>query len=175
MLGVLFALGPCTAYMVRCTFLESPSPYWSGSAGSIYPLLRRLRGLGFVQERPHAEGRRKSVILSLTAAGQGALAAWLLPPLPDLVVGVPSDPLRTRLGFLATLSPRRRRQFLVDAEAGMRTHLADMEADERLHRKRGDRFGVLAARGALAMQQTRIAWIEEVARTLGPAPKRRSR
>ncbi|HZN05057.1 MAG TPA: helix-turn-helix transcriptional regulator, partial [Candidatus Polarisedimenticolia bacterium] len=82
-LGVLSTLGPCTAYVVRCHFLESPSPYWSGSAGSIYPLLKRLRGLGLVQERPREEGRRRSILLSLTAAGRTALAGWLLPPLPE--------------------------------------------------------------------------------------------
>lgn len=177
-LGVLGSMGPCTAYVVRCEFLESPSPYWSGSAGAIYPLLRRLAGLGLVEGRPRTEGRRRSESLSLTAAGRDALAGWLLPPLPDVVVGVPSDPLRTRLGFLAVLSPAQRRQFLADAAAGLRRQLADIEADERRHRKRGDRDAILLARGARAMQKARIAWLEEVARSLGarrPVRDRRAR
>ena len=177
MLGVLSDLGPCTAYAVRCEFLESASPYWSGSAGAIYPLLRRLGALGLVQESPHAEGRRKSALLSLTPTGRAALAGWLLPPLPDLVVGVPSDPLRTRVGFLPVLSPAQRRQFLADAAAGLLRQQADIAADERRARKRGERIGILLARGAGAMQAARIAWFEEVARILGaargPAPRRR--
>ena len=168
MLGVLSTLGPCTAYVVRCEFLESPSPYWSGSAGAIYPLLRRLAALGLVLERPHAEGRRRSVVLGLTAAGRAALAAWLLPPLPEVVVGVPSDPLRTRLGFLASLTGAQRGRFLVDAAAGLARQQADLAADERRQRKGGDLYEFLAARGAGAMQAARIAWFEDVRRTLDP-------
>ncbi|HZN03258.1 MAG TPA: hypothetical protein VFD06_06680, partial [Candidatus Polarisedimenticolia bacterium] len=140
---------------------------------SIYPLLMRLRSLGLVQERPHAEGRRKSVFLSLTAEGRAALAQWILPPLPDVVVGVPSDPLRTRLGFLVVLSPAQRRRFLADAAAGLERQRSEIEADERRHRKRGDRYGILLARGATAMQAARIEWLQEVSRELEPVTRDR--
>ena len=41
-LGVIWQEGPCTAYTIRKQFVASPSPQWSGSAGAIYPLVRRL-------------------------------------------------------------------------------------------------------------------------------------
>ena len=163
MLGVLATVGPCTAYGVRRTFLESPSPYWSGSAGAIYPLLRRLRALGFVQEERRFDGRRRSLRLSLAPAGRAALAAWMRPPLPDVVIGVPSDPLRTRFGFLAVLSPAQRRAFLADAAARMAAHLEEIEADEARHRACGDRVNALLARGAGRMQAARMAWLREAA------------
>ena len=40
-LGVVWQDGPCTPYAIRQHFLESPAPRWSGSAGAIYPLVRR--------------------------------------------------------------------------------------------------------------------------------------
>ena len=166
-LGILSTLGPCTAYLVRCQFLESPSPYWSGSAGAIYPLLRRLVRRGLVQERRRSEGRRKSLLLSLTAGGRAALASWLLPPLPDLVIGVPSDPLRTRFGFLGALDARQRRAFLADASRRLAAHHADIEADEQRHRARRDRVNALLAAGARRMQEARLAWLREAARALG--------
>jgi DNA-binding PadR family transcriptional regulator len=177
-LGVLATVGPCTAYVVRRTFLESPSPSWSGSAGAIYPLLRRLRGLGFVEEERRSAGRRRSLGLSLTPAGRAALAGWMRPPLPDVVIGVPSDPLRTRLGFLAVLAPAERRVFLADAAARMAAHLEDIEADEAGHHARGDVVNRVLARGARQMQAARVAWLREATRALGgsrPVPSRRPR
>ena len=47
-LGVVWRDGPCTPYQVRKQFLDSPTPSWSGSAGTIYPLMRRLEDMGLV-------------------------------------------------------------------------------------------------------------------------------
>jgi DNA-binding PadR family transcriptional regulator len=48
-LGILWERGPCTAYAARKVLRESPSPYWSGSAGAVYPLLARLEGRRLVR------------------------------------------------------------------------------------------------------------------------------
>jgi DNA-binding PadR family transcriptional regulator len=38
--------GTATSYAVAQTFSQSPSEYWSGSAGAVYPLVKRLTATG---------------------------------------------------------------------------------------------------------------------------------
>jgi DNA-binding PadR family transcriptional regulator len=96
-LGEIWERGPCTAYAVRQEFLRSLNPHWSGSAGAIYPLIKRLEQRGYVRARDHATGRKQSKRYVVTAAGKRELCRWLGPPLAVGTVGVPMDPLRTRL------------------------------------------------------------------------------
>src|SRR5262249_55003786 len=107
-LGVLWAEGPCTAYVVRQQFRTSPSPHWSGSAGAIYPLLSRLEQRRLVQSNAAHTGRRASKLYHVTTQGCRALRRWIGPKVSEWVAGVPADPLRTRLRFLGALSPRAR-------------------------------------------------------------------
>lgn len=104
-LGVVRLRQPCTSYRVRREFTESPSPYWSGSAGAIYPLMTRLERAGLLRSTAESTGSRRSREYRLTAAGRAALVRWLGPPVPPEVVGVPPDPLRTRVPFLEALPP----------------------------------------------------------------------
>jgi DNA-binding PadR family transcriptional regulator len=41
-LALIWSGGPLMPYAIRQVFRKSPSPQWSGSAGSIYPLVDRL-------------------------------------------------------------------------------------------------------------------------------------
>jgi DNA-binding PadR family transcriptional regulator len=173
-LGVVQGLEPCTAYVVRRVFLDSPSPYWSGSAGAIYPLIERLRRQGFLRARPSTTGRRKSRLNSLTPAGLAALRLWLRPPLPDVVIGVPADPLRTRLGFLRAISAGERRTLLTDAARRMAVHRRAIEADVVRKRRTGDLYDVLVALGARAAIRAREAWLDEVIRAFAKQERGRS-
>jgi DNA-binding PadR family transcriptional regulator len=166
-LGVVWADGPCTAYAVRRTFKDSLSPQWSGSAGAIYPLLDRLRQRGLLRSKRRPGDRRGGRLWRPTAAGLRALRQWLAPPLPDWVIGVPVDALRTRLQFLGALSPARRAAFLQDARTGLQDHIVEVEKDCRTSRGGPDPYHHLVARGALAMVRARRAWLKEVARALG--------
>jgi DNA-binding PadR family transcriptional regulator len=170
---VLHVLGPCTAYLVRQEFLDSPSPYWSGSAGAIYPLIDRLRRRGLVQASVRAVGRRHSRHLVLTRPGRAQLRAWLRPPLPEVVIGVPSDPLRTRIGFLDALPPRARRRALEDAARRMAIHRRAIDRDVERCRRKDDPYELMAALGAQAALGARQAWLRTVVRTLAAARGRR--
>jgi len=171
-LGTLHLLEPCTAYRVRREFLDSPSPYWSGSAGAIYPLIERLRKGGLVTAGPRPVGPRRSRFYRLTPAGLDALRAWMRPPLPEVVIGVPSDPLRTRLGFLQALSARERRAFLEDATRRVAVHRRAVEAEVARKRRERDLYGLLIARGAAAAMRARQAWLREVIRVLARPGRR---
>lgn len=165
-LGLVWAEGPCTPYAVRRVFQQSPSPHWSGSAGAIYPLVRRLESRGLIRSRAHATGGRASTLYRVTPAGMRALRGWLEPPLPETAIGVPVDPLRTRLRFLGALAPAKRAAFLAHAEVRLEGHLAAARRDLERRRQKGDRFDCLMARGAILMLRARIAWVREAARYL---------
>src|SRR5215467_12118551 len=61
--------GPATPYAIRKVFLNSPNPQWSGSAGTIYPLIERLRLRKFIRTTVFRTGRRRGNRISLTSAG----------------------------------------------------------------------------------------------------------
>jgi DNA-binding PadR family transcriptional regulator len=166
-LGKLWLDGPCTAYVVRRVFLDSPSPWWSGSAGAVYPLLARLERAGLVRSSARRADRRRSRLLALTPAGRRRLEDWLGPPLPEWVVGVPMDALRTRLGLIAALRPERRRRLFAEAERGVSEQLERVEQDLARAQGAGVPWELLIAEGAAATQRVRLEWVKRVRRRLG--------
>jgi hypothetical protein len=85
------------------------------------------------------------------------------PPLADETVGVPADPLRTRLTFLGALPPAQQAVFLAEAESGLREQIRRVEEDCARHLP-NDHIAYWIARGALAALQARLEWIREVRR-----------
>src|SRR5262245_54984843 len=160
-LGTLRQHGPCTPYRIRRVFLDSPSPYWSGSAGAIYPLMLRLERQGLIRSKPDTAGRREGRLYSLTAAGVRAIRQWLEPPWPPLVTGVPADPLRTRVSLLDALSPAARARFFREAIAAIDQDIRDHLDDRKRGRHASQPFEAAVARGALAMLRARRRWLAE--------------
>jgi DNA-binding PadR family transcriptional regulator len=160
-LGLLWKQGPCTAYAIRRSLLGSPSSHWSGSAGAIYPLLRRFEERGLATSRKTLRGDRAGWQYALTAAGRERFLAWLGPPMTGEVVAIAADPLRTRAHFLGALPPKRRAAFLAAAKDALERHLGDLAP-----RGDVDRFDRLALRSAVRVTQARLAWLAEVGRSL---------
>jgi DNA-binding PadR family transcriptional regulator len=164
-LAFVSADGPATPYAIRKVFLDSPSPQWSGSAGTIYPLIERLLRRKLIRSKLCLTGKRRGHQISATRAGSRALGLWLSLPIPEWVAGVPPDPLRTRVRFLGVISRNHRTAFLQNAHQRTQAHLRAVEADcERKRAKRG--FQYLMARGALLSMQSRCTFLQEVAETL---------
>lgn len=116
--GVALALiaqhdGPATAYVVKTYLSSSPSRFWSGSAGSIYPLITRLDRRGLLSASDADTGKRKATAYSLSKAGHDALADWITDI--DRAMDPGLDPLRMRLAFLTLVPPARRKTFLESA------------------------------------------------------------
>lgn len=164
-LGLVWAKGPCTPYTLRKEFLNSPSPDWSGSAGAIYPLIERLEKRKLIRSSRHAEGRRLSKRYELTATGLSKLRAWTGPPLTRELLGVPADPLRTRVRFLEVLSDREQAAFLSEAEDGLIEQLKYVEADYE-HRVAEGPMARLMGRGAIYALRARLEWIREASKEL---------
>ncbi len=102
--------GAATSYAIAQVFARSPSEYWSGSAGAVYPLIKRLAVRGLLEPSAAAAGKRQRLDYQITGAGRAALEEWLLDA--QSAAGMGFDPLRTRLGHLHLVSPEQRREFL---------------------------------------------------------------
>jgi DNA-binding PadR family transcriptional regulator len=128
--------GPCTSYAVKELFRGSPSEFWSGSAGSIYPLMKRLERRGLVASELGATGRRGHRTYRATPKGRRAFARWMTDA--ERAVAMGFDPLRTRLVFIGQLSERARTEFCAEVGAALDELPAPLPADDRqlqrLHR-----------------------------------------
>jgi DNA-binding PadR family transcriptional regulator len=147
-LGLIWQDGPCTPYALRQVFLRTPSPQWSGSAGSIYPAVQRLEGRGLIRSEARAHGRRKSRLYRISPKGIAALKKWLHTSQEEWVVGVPPDPMRTRFRFLGLLPPREARTIAAQWQKGMERHIHAVEEDFARRKRTGNAFSFLLARGA---------------------------
>ncbi|WP_421790628.1 PadR family transcriptional regulator [Hyphobacterium sp.] len=99
-----------TAYQIKEWFRRSPSSFWSGSAGAVYPLMKRLETAGLVESKDESLSKRPKKVFRLTAAGQFALTAWLLDA--DRAADMGYDPVRTRLAFISQVPKQAARSML---------------------------------------------------------------
>lgn len=159
-LGLIWRLGRCSPYELRRHMQASPSSQWSGSAGAIYPLIRRLEGHGLVRSKAQNTGKRERREYELTAHGFAALRSWVGPPLAEEAVTVAHDPLRSRARFLDVLSPGERKAWIAAARAAL-------DEVERRVREWDTEFGdergaaVMTASGELDVQSRR-EWLDVV-------------
>jgi len=165
-LGVVWKMGPCTPYAIRREFLTSPTPHFSGSAGAIYPLVRRLERDGLLSSEAAQHGRRRSRLYRTTSKGTAVLKRWLRPPVPLKDIVGTYDPIRVRIYFLKASPPAQRRALLDESLAEMKRRIPLLEADERRYVESGDEFSRLASHGIQKSLDARIAWLEEVRRKL---------
>lgn len=104
---------------------------------------------------------------SLTAKGTRALRAWLKPPWPPEVAGVPADPLRTRLELVGALSPGERAAFVAAAIDAVSLHLEIVSRELARRKAAGERLAELAAAGALGALRARLKWLERAGKQVG--------
>ena len=156
-LGCVYRSEPCTGHFVRTQFRNSPAARFSNSAGSIYPVMKRLHSRRFLKCRLIREGKRKVRYYECTPAGRAALKEWIGPPLTE-DAGVTIDPLRTRMLYLKLLTPRRRIQWLDAARQCLEQKLAVLRSRE-IAEASGDLFHELAHDNACMELETRLNWI----------------
>ena len=174
-LGLVYQHAPCTAYAIRTLCAKSRTARFSGSAGSIYPLMLRLEQRGYLRSKPARQGRRRRRDYGLTRKGSVALRRWLTLPLPAADVSLVYDPLRTRMLFQRALPRASTLAFVLDALTKLRAAWPLLEQDCRDHPRSQNEFLHYAARNALLLAQARIAWLEEVAAAIELPTRRRRR
>ena len=165
-LGLIKLKGPCTPYAIRRMFADSPSSYWNGSAGAIYPAMERLEQRGLVKSVRKLTGKRAAREYQTTPKGLAELRKWLRPPLPESAALMDMDPVRLRVRFLGVLQPSQRAKFLAEATAKLReqTRVMDKLCDES--RESGDIYRYLTRRGALLSLRYQLDFLAEVKDTL---------
>jgi DNA-binding PadR family transcriptional regulator len=154
--------GNFTAFKVRRAFQQSPSTEWSGSAGAVYPAIRRLAKRGLLRlER--LETARRSNRLSLTPEGVIALEGWAT----DIgrAIGVGLDPFRLRSGIWAHLAPARQREHLGNLLRALDEEIAATEAGLALL----DFTERPRARLATLLQRGRREWVRTQLKSNSPA------
>jgi len=131
-LATIARRGAMTAYAIKEMFRGSPSGFWSGSAGAVYPLIKRLEARGLLDAQAGADGKRAKSVLDISKAGRAALADWIADAGRATDMGY--DPLRTRMQFLDLLPPARRKRFLDDVDDRLMAPVMPDEAPENWHR-----------------------------------------
>ena len=167
-MGVLWKRGPCTAYAVIREFAESRSAFYRSGAGSIYPLLSRLRGAGLVQAAP-GSGERET-LYTLSASGVEKLREWFRVDAVDPDFTCAADPIRSRAYFLAVLDPAERLRFVTDSLRGLRALLSQCESDVDAYRVAGDEFSAMAMEGSVEETKARIRWLQRFRRACEAQP-----
>ena len=114
--GMVLALigrdGALTAYEIKEKFRTSPSRFWSGSAGAVYPLVKRLEQRQILASEDISETRRPRRVFSLTKAGKDLMVSWILDV--ERAIDPGYDPLRSRLMFISQVPSKERDEFLAN-------------------------------------------------------------
>lgn len=153
--------GHNTAFQVRRAFEMSPSSSWSGSAGAVYPAIKRLTEAALIIARQD-NSKRGTRLLSLSDAGRAALEAWFCNT--DTACGLGVDPFRLRAGLWETL-PATRRQTLI---AALRRTIT-AEIPKLQHRQDLDAVEAIGNELAIAVQKLRLDWLNQLAQTIPSA------
>lgn len=165
-LGLLTILGPCTPYVIRTALRRSPISTWSGSAGAIYPLMRRLEKRNLCTSIAFKTGKRSGRKYEPTGKGSEALRIWLGPPLMNEATMLPPDPIRTRLSFITSLSINEQKDLLSDAQVIIESHIAHSEKECLQNEKNGRTLDYCISLGAFLTSRARLEWIKEVEKLL---------
>jgi DNA-binding PadR family transcriptional regulator len=142
-----------TAFKVRQAFKASPSSDWQGSAGSVYPAIRRLTGRGLIGATASGDARGTQR-LYVTEAGLAALTEWALDVLPSVAIG--TDPFRLRAGLWQTLEKTAQlahAERLIIATCGA---IASLEK----YRENQDKYETVQVDLAIEVQKLRLGWLK---------------
>jgi len=113
-LGIIAMFEPCTAYTIHKEFIESPSMFFSGSAGAIYPAVERLERQKLVKGERAGTKAKPSSVYYLTALGRQEYSRWFTDPLRAVDAGF--DPLRNRVSMLESFPTRLRQAIFSDLQ-----------------------------------------------------------
>ena len=141
-------------------FQSSSSSYFSGSAGAVYPLLKRLEASGLIVAKKSKAGSRTRKHYSVTPKGKKSLKKWLAAPIPAEDVSFVVDLLRTRALFFSNLTKAQQHKFVKDVRGQVQGRIesrASLLADS----PDADKFERLVARSVIISDQARLKWLKE--------------
>jgi DNA-binding PadR family transcriptional regulator len=161
-LGVVWRDGPVTAYEIAALFGRSLTPFWSGSAGAIYPVVQRLKKRGLIRGAHRVWRGSRRTVLTISTKGRDTIREWLKPPLPEEIAAPALDSLRTRTFFLDILKPAERKTFLEDAMRAVTAQLALVNKQRKLDDAAGNVSEVIGEMGAEEQLKGRLRWLKKI-------------
>lgn len=159
-LSELHHRGRQTAFQVRRSFSTSPSIEWRGSAGAVYPAIKRLERDGLIEGVAKGDGRATR-LLSITTAGIQTMTEWACDPTRASSVGI--DPFRMRAGIWMSLEPSRRVEVFSAVRQELLAGISRLNAWSR-HDDAIERASVDLS---LRLQRARLDWLDAAAEQLG--------
>lgn len=154
--------GSQTAFQIRRSFATSPSVEWRGSAGAVYPAIKRLERDGLINGVAKGDGRATR-LLSITEEGHRAMMAWATEPARAVSVGI--DPFRMRAGIWLGLPATERENALRSIRQALRESVEALETYVR----RDDEIERASVHLSLGLQRMRLSWIEMALEEAGKA------
>ena len=163
-LGDIMEHQPCTAHFIRTSFRDSPAKHFSDSAGSVYPMMKRMEKLALISSKVQREGQRDVSYYRATAKGREALRRWVGPPIDESAM-LTVDPLRTRMLYVGFLSRAKRTSWFKSVETEL---IAQLELVEEFHDQAlasvGDKnqiFMSIAHENAVMGLHARLQWLKK--------------
>lgn len=150
-LAVVVRLGSATAYAIARDFADSPSEFWSGSAGAVYPMVKRLVSAGLLAVDPaFPPSKRGGIHYQVSPAGKAAMTGWLLDV--DRASGMGFDPLRSRMLNLDLVDKADADAFLLQVLSRTKAKARDVPV------------GVQPRMGAISSLwwKSRVGWIKQL-------------
>ncbi len=129
-LATITERGPMTAYGLKEVFRRSPSGFWSGSAGAVYPLVKRLEARGLLTSAETSASKRPKREFTISPEGRRLMQAWIADVTQATNLGY--DPLRTRAQFSHLLDQRQRNAFFDAVEDKIMDAPAPPDASDRV-------------------------------------------
>ena len=169
MLALVLRAQPITVYEISKVYEASPVSNFNTSKGKLYPMVRRLKGLGLIESKAVEGDGRGTEKLHCTALGKKAVKAWLGQVRPAHLLL--DDPLRTRIQSFGLLSPNEQHAWLEDIRDQLEAKLGELDAYE-------DRvdvpFHAIVHDNAVSSLKARLAWVERSLEAIAPAKQKRA-
>lgn len=140
-----------TAFKVRQAFKNSPSSYWQGSAGSVYPAIKRLieKNLILASASNDARGTQS---LQLTDDGHAALTDWAMDIPACIAMG--ADPFRLRAGLWQAMDVSAQMKHAERLAVSIEQAICLLEN----YLNNQDQYEAVQAKLAIELQQLRLNW-----------------
>lgn len=165
-LGLIASEGPVTGYQVMRQFQSSSSSYFSGSAGAIYPLLKRLDKMGLIEDSGEKLNSKTKARYRITPLGQEKLCDWVRAPIPVEDVSYAVDFLRSRVFFMKSLTPEEIGEFVKDARGKLKVQVRLHKAKASESNAAGDAVVAMGYQSLVMVDEARLKWLDMVEKRL---------
>ena len=156
---------PCTPYKIRQSFEKSTTTRFSASAGSIYPLVKRLTHRGYLVATETRGDSRHSCTYRVSANGIRKVRSWLTNLRDCSQIGT-YDPIRTRLTNLSILSDKQQLIWIDDMIALLEKQHELIRSYETQPFAGDHRLYEVARHSLWSENRLRIQWLTEIRDTL---------